>query len=693
LIHVDDGTDTDTVVTLTRGVRIAEALSLHTWQTELTDAEREELSSLLPGGLGASEDVVQALFDRREYLRFGRDDVQRVEDVLFDVSAALDPLVVQFARAESERSRRVYDALIERNQRRAVRDALQRRDPASLSDDERATLEFVALAVDDDLAAPPFAADAAEPPVLPLAADRVLEAPLLSERVLAVLQDAIDYATQPDAAPFEWTESQVLADRARNERSIVALADEAAAAVYASSQRVPVMAGAAAASVAAKRRREQAQQQAQADADFTVANSGTNNNATASGGDDDAAHDAADAPKKRPKPGRAPYVESVVFPTLLFIRDLFFADVSRPVTTADVVQHVASSAEVLREKPAALPLTAYVQLALQMMAGVTMASDDSKKRRSKRRSGTTDGDEGADGGGGGGGGVGGGGDGAGGDGGGDDDMLKGVPAGGFIEARGDGVWQWVGPVPPADDAKAQGALDYRLQVAGQLFAFVASRRALADALPNSEMHISRLAAVSALGDGRVVRNAFTLPHLTAEAIAVVHQQEYLRYAVAPATFAFANDQHLTLSSPIPPPDGKARHHALLRADRPANVTLQSVVADALARMPGGVSSRADLVVQVLASPYFERGDRTDADLIPMLSGALERLRTAADPMVRFAPEHALWVYLWRARALPPDTVTLANATPEQLAAAQTLQERALAGAAAATTAASAPVNE
>jgi hypothetical protein len=643
LIHVDDGSDTDTVVTLTRGVRVAEALSLLAWQSELSDAERAELTALLPPGQSA-ESVVHALFDRRECMRFGRDDVQLVEDVLCDASAALDPLVVQFSRAESARSRRVYEALVDRNAHVAVRDALSRRDPASLSESERATLDSATWAVDEDAVAPP--PDTTEPPVLPFGAPLVLEAPLVSERVLALVQGAIDYSALPESPPFEWTEDQVRADIARKQRSLVELADEAAAAVI-----VPL-----APRSAAPRRRDHALLQDKADADFVGAPADNVGSAAVDEGDD--------ASKKRSKLARAPYADTLIFPTLPFIRDLFFADVASPLSTADIVTHVGSSEEIMRLKPGALSLAAYAQLALQMMAEVAVpGSDDAKKRRSGKRRGDDDDDAAGD-------------DAGGGVDVGGDDALKAGASGAFVEARGDGVWVWIGGVPPVDDAKAMGALNYRLQVLGQLFAFVASRRAQADMVPNSEMHISRLAAISALTEGRVVRNAFTLAHLSADAVAVIQQQEYLRYATAPAPFAYANDQQFTQSAPLSPPEGaKARHHALLRDDRPPNVTLQSVVADALARMPGGVASRADLVVQVVASPFFDRGNRSDVELVPMLSGALERLRTAADPMVRFAPEQSLWIYLWRARPILPNTVTASNATPEQWAAARALQER------------------
>jgi hypothetical protein len=697
VLHVDDGSGQ--VVPLMRRVDLSQVLSSDTWRS-LSDAQRRDLAALLPRAVDA-DDAVCALFDRRATGRFGRDDVARVQDVLSHRSAQLDPLVVQLARAEAERGARIYDALQLRVQRRAVRDALRwRSSRAPLDDADRELLAVLEHVVAGDEAA---GADVErlEPPLLPACADRLLEEPLFSERANAIFAAAVAaVAAVPQSPPHQWTAEQALADATRASRPLAAIGDDAANAILFPQPSNPVaLVGAAAAS--AKRRREKLAENVDSQAPVNAATSDAAAAATAEAAEadtkpepkpepkkrkskqveaavkvEDAADDeepkaaataepavaeaaavaaavAAEPKKRKNKATRAPYAETVVFPTLLVVRDVFFMDIAAPLTASALAPQLAAHELLQNEKPFAMTWELFAELALQVMGGPVQA--DSSKKRGKK--GAADADDADDD---------------------DDDAFKYVQTGGWIEARDGGAWHWIAAVPDVADRKGQAVLTYGLQTAGQILAFVASRRAIADQIGAGENHVARIAANSALADGRVVRTSLSLPPLHPLGVAQIQREEFVRYAISPAPFSYSNDGHWVLSASTGPAidSNKARHHILLRGDRPSHITLMTVVADAMARMPGGVATRADVAVQVSASPFFDRGTHTDADLIPMLSGALDRLRLTPDPCVRFSATQALWIYMWRSRPTAFST-TFSTASPDQAAAALALQARVL----------------
>ncbi|XP_016108288.1 nuclear factor related to kappa-B-binding protein-like [Sinocyclocheilus grahami] len=94
---------------------------------------------------------------------------------------------------------------------------------------------------------------------------------------------------------------------------------------------------------------------------------------------------------------------------------------------------------------------------------------------------------------------------------------------------------------------------------------------------------------------------------------------------------------------------KAREHSLLRSDRPAYVTILSLVRDAAARLPNGEGTRAE-ICELLKDSQFLAPDVTSAQVNTVVSGALDRLHYEKDPCVKYDIGHKLWIYLHRDRS-------------------------------------------
>ncbi|XP_010868784.2 nuclear factor related to kappa-B-binding protein isoform X2 [Esox lucius] len=94
---------------------------------------------------------------------------------------------------------------------------------------------------------------------------------------------------------------------------------------------------------------------------------------------------------------------------------------------------------------------------------------------------------------------------------------------------------------------------------------------------------------------------------------------------------------------------KAREHTLLRSDRPAYVTILSLVRDAAARLPNGEGTRAE-ICELLKDSQFLAPDVTSAQVNTVVSGALDRLHYEKDPCVKYDIGRKLWIYLHRDRS-------------------------------------------
>ncbi|XP_016376909.1 nuclear factor related to kappa-B-binding protein-like isoform X1 [Sinocyclocheilus rhinocerous] len=94
---------------------------------------------------------------------------------------------------------------------------------------------------------------------------------------------------------------------------------------------------------------------------------------------------------------------------------------------------------------------------------------------------------------------------------------------------------------------------------------------------------------------------------------------------------------------------KAREHSLLRSDRPAYVTILSLVRDAAARLPNGEGTRAE-ICELLKDSQFLAPDVTSAQVNTVVSGALDRLHYEKDPCVKYDIGRKLWIYLHKDRS-------------------------------------------
>ncbi|XP_036846344.1 nuclear factor related to kappa-B-binding protein-like isoform X2 [Oncorhynchus mykiss] len=135
---------------------------------------------------------------------------------------------------------------------------------------------------------------------------------------------------------------------------------------------------------------------------------------------------------------------------------------------------------------------------------------------------------------------------------------------------------------------------------------------------------------------------------------VFQVQEQQRYDQPHKAFTFRMHG---FESPVGPVKGvfdkemslnKAREHTLLRSDRPAYVTILSLVRDAAARLPNGEGTRAE-ICELLKDSQFLAPDVTSAQVNMVVSGALDRLHYEKDPCVKYDIVRKLWNYLHRDR--------------------------------------------
>ncbi|KAF2367770.1 NFRKB winged helix-like domain [Trinorchestia longiramus] len=96
---------------------------------------------------------------------------------------------------------------------------------------------------------------------------------------------------------------------------------------------------------------------------------------------------------------------------------------------------------------------------------------------------------------------------------------------------------------------------------------------------------------------------------------------------------------------------KARGHSLLTPNRPAYVTILALVRDAVARLPNGEGTRAEICELLRESQYVAplHTPAAESALNSVVSGALDRLHYEQDPCVKYLANKKLWVYLHRNR--------------------------------------------
>lgn len=73
---------------------------------------------------------------------------------------------------------------------------------------------------------------------------------------------------------------------------------------------------------------------------------------------------------------------------------------------------------------------------------------------------------------------------------------------------------------------------------------------------------------------------------------------------------------------------------MLKSERPACVTILTLVRDAAARLPNGVGTRAD-ISELLKESQYVNEDLAEEKLSNIVSGALDRLHYMADACVKY----------------------------------------------------------
>ncbi|KAG8434699.1 hypothetical protein GDO86_012888 [Hymenochirus boettgeri] len=152
-----------------------------------------------------------------------------------------------------------------------------------------------------------------------------------------------------------------------------------------------------------------------------------------------------------------------------------------------------------------------------------------------------------------------------------------------------------------------------------------------------------------------VRTDYIVRPSSGEEKRVFQEQERLRYSQPYKAFTFRMHGFESVVGPVKgvfdkeTSLNKAREHSLLRSDRPAYVTILSLVRDAAARLPNGEGTRAE-ICELLKDSQFLAPDVTSAQVNTVVSGALDRLHYEKDPCVKYDIGRKLWIYLHRNRS-------------------------------------------
>ncbi|XP_055516909.1 nuclear factor related to kappa-B-binding protein isoform X2 [Leucoraja erinacea] len=152
-----------------------------------------------------------------------------------------------------------------------------------------------------------------------------------------------------------------------------------------------------------------------------------------------------------------------------------------------------------------------------------------------------------------------------------------------------------------------------------------------------------------------VRTDYVVRPSTGDEKRVFQEQERQRYSQPHKAFTFRMHGFDSVVGPVKgvfdkdPSLNKAREHSLLRSDRPAYVTILSLVRDAAARLPNGEGTRAE-ICELLKDSQFLAPEVTNAQINTVVSGALDRLHYEKDPCVKYDIGRKLWIYLHRNRS-------------------------------------------
>ena len=152
------------------------------------------------------------------------------------------------------------------------------------------------------------------------------------------------------------------------------------------------------------------------------------------------------------------------------------------------------------------------------------------------------------------------------------------------------------------------------------------------------------------------KNTLNIKKSNPEEIKAFQVQEKLRYKDPTSPFLYLLKDKITKRVVAPAckkyneSNTKARDHYLLKNDRPAIVTLLSLVRDAACKLPNGFGTRNDICLLLKESQYINIEVKDDK-MSAVVSGALDRLHYEKDPCVKFDNEKKLWVYLHKDKHL------------------------------------------
>ncbi|XP_022098459.1 nuclear factor related to kappa-B-binding protein-like [Acanthaster planci] len=150
-----------------------------------------------------------------------------------------------------------------------------------------------------------------------------------------------------------------------------------------------------------------------------------------------------------------------------------------------------------------------------------------------------------------------------------------------------------------------------------------------------------------------VRTDYVVRPSTLEEKALFRAQEHERYEQPHKAYTYRMHGYKSVVGPVKGVYGKetslnkAREHSLLVSDRPPYVTILSLVRDAVARLPNGEGTRAEVCELLKDSKFL--ADATDNQINTVVSGALDRLHYEKDPCVKYDGNRKLWIYLHRNR--------------------------------------------
>ncbi|XP_057971105.1 uncharacterized protein LOC131159900 [Malania oleifera] len=167
--------------------------------------------------------------------------------------------------------------------------------------------------------------------------------------------------------------------------------------------------------------------------------------------------------------------------------------------------------------------------------------------------------------------------------------------------------------------------------------------------PPATLMQSTVNAKERFKDLRGQKSLTTINPSTEEVRAYFQREETIRYLVPERTFSYtAADGRKSTVAPLRKcsgkPSSKARHHFMLRPNRPPHVTILCLVRDAAARLPGGIGTRADVCTLIRDSKFIAE-DVSETQINQVVSGALDRLHYELDPCVQFDKDRQFWVYL------------------------------------------------